>query len=215
LTRLQKEFIAKQLNQRADIFPESLRKIAAQQMSEGEHSVQFRALESLGLFSDATPLTKRGTPMDCLVALLERSLALVILRRVPTETPSLQVRSERARPGRPPPHDRHPPSVGRAPSTRHRHGGVWRPERTLGHGQHGRLHGRHRHTNGAEWRDPEEGCAAHSWRNYDMSAGMQRPLTKDIYGTMLLRLAKLGIKHTERVREFDPVTKELREISPL
>lgn len=75
LYRFQKEFIAMQLNQRPDIFPESLRKLAAEQMTEGERSVQFRALESLGLFSDSTPLIKRGTPMDCLVALLETSLA--------------------------------------------------------------------------------------------------------------------------------------------
>lgn len=91
-----KEFIAQQLNQKPDMFSDSLRQLAAERLTSNDvppHVV--RALAQfvrrhineargpnrltracrLGIFSDKKPMPKMGTPLDSLAAHLSKELA--------------------------------------------------------------------------------------------------------------------------------------------
>lgn len=69
-----KEYIAQKLNRRPDIFPDSLRQVAAEHIGK-EHRREIEALDNLGLFRDNSPMPRLGTPLDSLAAHLARKLA--------------------------------------------------------------------------------------------------------------------------------------------
>lgn len=62
--------MASLLNQRQDIFPDSLRNIAAEKVG-GINSVGMKALQELGLFSDIVA-DRHGTALDTLAPYLSK-----------------------------------------------------------------------------------------------------------------------------------------------
>lgn len=68
-----KQLMASQLNQKMDIFPDSLRKIAAERV--GQHNaIGMKALRELGLFSDVV-VDRHGCALDTLAPYLAKVLA--------------------------------------------------------------------------------------------------------------------------------------------
>ena len=147
---MQKELTARQLNQRPDIFPDSLRQHAANTLFAGDKRSQLFALEQLGLFSDERVVIKAGTPLDSLVAYLQSTLAydkgerdVVILHH------NLHIRHPTGKTVGAHAHRRvHTMYTGGTP---HRPGGVRRAERPFGNGTHGWLHGRDCRADDPHW----------------------------------------------------------------
>lgn len=67
-----KQVTAGLVNQQMDIFPDSLRRIVAERL--GNDAQQLRALDELGLFTEA-PAERQYTPLDTLVPHLAKVLA--------------------------------------------------------------------------------------------------------------------------------------------
>lgn len=73
---LQKQLMASLLNQKLDIFPDSLRNIAAERVG-GSNKIGMTALHELGLFSDIVA-DRHGTALDTLAPYLSK----VCLQRI-------------------------------------------------------------------------------------------------------------------------------------
>ncbi|VDO46684.1 unnamed protein product [Heligmosomoides polygyrus] len=68
-----KQLMASLLNQKLDIFPDSLRNIAAERVG-GSNKIGMTALHELGLFSDIVA-DRHGTALDTLAPYLSKILA--------------------------------------------------------------------------------------------------------------------------------------------